>query len=474
MRPVDCSHEPESLQESHETKAALKRSSASLASSVAAKPGVAAIIRSRSTAITFALMSLVVVGCNHRSASLDLLERLTVAPDDLPKALHELSLAEHLSESVLVSTCNRVEVYAYAERFHGGYGEIREMLACHSGLPPETISDELYAYHDSEAVRHLFTVAAGLDSAVTGEHEILGQIRDSWQAARSEGTVGAVLEPLFRLAVQSGKKVRSSTGISRGVASLSHAAVALAAKRLGGLAGQRIVVLGAGEVASGTLKSLAGSEAADIAVISRTVSRAEAAAQLCGGRALAMADLDEALAEADLVITTTGATEMLLEHGHVSQVMTRRTSSELLILDLAVPRDVDSAVGELTGVTLLNMDDLTRFVAQQRAGRDQEINSAQAIIDEAVQQYQLEVSAREVAPLIASLRARAEGVSSKEMQRHAMRLKDLSPQQHEAVESLVHGVVNKLLHEPTVRLKAAAGHARGDRLAEALRDLFDL
>jgi len=419
-------------------------------------------------------MSLVVVGCSHRSAPLVLLERMTVAPDDLPKALHDLSAAEHLSESVVVSTCNRVEVYAYAERFHGGYGEIREMLSRHSGLPPEKVGDELYAYHDSEAVRHLFKVAAGLDSAVTGEHEILGQIRDSWQTARNEGTVGAVLEPLFRLAVQSGKKVRSSTGISRGVASLSHAAVALAAKRLGGLTGQRILVLGAGEVASGTLKSLANSAAADIAIISRTAPRTEAAAKLCGGRALTMADLDEALTTADLLITTTGATEMVLEHGHVSQVMAQRDASELLILDLAVPRDVDNSVNEINGVTLLNMDDLTSFVAQQRAGREQEIDSAQAIIDEAVQQYQLEASAREVVPLIAALRARAEEVSSKELQRHTTRLGDLSPQQREAVESLVHGVVNKMLHEPTVRLKAAAGHARGDRLAEALRDLFDL
>ncbi|MCY4176477.1 MAG: glutamyl-tRNA reductase [Acidimicrobiaceae bacterium] len=419
-------------------------------------------------------MSLVVVGCNHRSTPLDLLERMTVAPEDLPKALHELSAADHLSEAVLVSTCNRVEVYAYAERFHGGYGEIRGLLARHSGLAPETVSDELYAYHDSEAVRHLFNVAAGLDSVVTGEHEILGQIRNSWQTARSEGTVGAVLEPLFRLAVETGKKVRSRTGISRGVASFSHAAVALAAEHFDGLAGRRVLVVGAGEVASSTLKSLADSAATDVAVIGRTAQRAEAAAQLCGGRALALSDLGEALLSADLVITTTGATEIVLEHGHVSEVMARRGGAELLIIDVAVPRDVDSSVGDLAGVTLLNMDDLSGFVAGQRAGRDRSIDSAREIIEEAMQRYQLEASAREIAPLIAALRSRAERVGSTELSRHEARLGDLSPQQREAVESLVRGVVNKLLHEPTVRLKDAAGHARGDRLAEALRDLFDL
>jgi len=419
-------------------------------------------------------MSLVVVGCNHRSTPLGLLERMTVAPDDLPKALHDLATAEHLSESVLLSTCNRIEVYAYAERFHGGYADVRELLARHSGLPPETVADELYAHHDADAVRHLFTVAAGLDSVVVGEHEVLGQVRDAWQAARTEGTVGAVLEPLFRRAVETGKRARTHTGISRGIASLSHAAVALAAERLGGLSGRRVLVLGAGEVATGTLKSLADAGPADIAVASRTPERAVAAAQLCGGRTVALDELDSALVGADVAITTTGATEIVLEHSDLDAVMARRAGAELLIVDVAVPRDVDPAARELPGVTLLDMDDLGEFVGRERAGRTQEADSVRAIIDEEVELYLAEASAREVAPLIAALRGRAELLSASELDRHASRLADLSPSQRAAVESLLHGVVNKLLHEPTVRLKDAAGHARGDRLAEALRDLFDL
>ena len=419
-------------------------------------------------------MSLVVVGCNHRATPLGLLERMTVAPDDLPKALHDLAVAEHLSESVLLSTCNRIEVYAYAERFHGGYADVRELIARHSGLPPETVGDELYAHHDADAVRHLFAVAAGLDSVVVGEHEVLGQVRDAWQAARSEGTVGAVLEPLFRRAVETGKRARTETGIARGIASLSHAAVALADERLGGLTGRRVLVLGAGEVASGTLKSLADAHPGDIAVASRSPERAVAAAQLCGGRAVALADLDTALAGADVAITTTGATEIVLEHSDIDAVMARRAGAELLIVDVAVPRDVDPAARELPGVTLLDMDDLGDFVERERSGRTQEIDSVQAIIDEEVEFYLAEASAREVAPLIAALRGRAELLSASELDRHASRLADLSPAQRAAVESLLRGVVNKLLHEPTIRLKDAAGHARGDRLAEALRDLFDL
>ena len=399
---------------------------------------------------------------------------MTVAPVDLPKALHDLALAEHLSEAVLLSTCNRTEVYAYAERFHGGYADIRELLARHSGLPPETVADELYSHHDADAVQHLFSVAAGLDSVVVGEHEILGQVRDAWQAARDEGTVGAVLEPLFRRAVVAGKKVRATTGISHGIASLSHAAVALAQARLGTLAGRRVLVLGAGDVATGTLKSLANAGATDIAVANRTPERAKAAAASCGGRVVALDKVEPALVAADVVITTTGATDIVLEHSDIDEVMTRRGGAELLIVDVAVPRDVDPAVRGLPGVILLDMDDLGDFVRQGRAGREQEIDSVRAIVENEVEHYLIEASAREVAPLIAALRARAHQVTTAELDRHASRLAGLSAAQRVAVESLLRGVVNKLLHEPTVRLKDAAGHARGDRLAEALRDLFDL
>ncbi|MCY4424142.1 MAG: glutamyl-tRNA reductase [Acidimicrobiaceae bacterium] len=419
-------------------------------------------------------MSLVVVGSNHRSTPLDRLERMTVASGDLSKILHELASATHLSEAVLLSTCNRIEVYAYAERFHGGYADIREVLAVHSGLPPETVADELYSLHDAEAVQHLFSVAAGLDSVVVGEHEVLGQVRDAWQTAQAEGTVGALLDPLFRRAVEAGKKARATTGISQGVASLSHAAVALATERLGTLSGRRVLVLGAGDVATGTLRSLADAGAADIAVANRTPDRAAAAAETCGGRAVSLDQLEAALVAADVVITTTGATDIVLEHSDIDTVMTRRGGAGLLIVDVAVPRDVDPAARERPGVTLLDMDDLGDFVQQGRGGREREIDAVTAIVDDEVGRYLAEASAREVAPLITALRSRADRVTAAELDRHRSRLADLTPAQRAAVEALLHGVVNKLLHEPTVRLKDAAGHARGDRLAEALRDLFDL
>ena len=201
-------------------------------------------------------MSIVAIGCNHRSTPLDVLERMTVAPDDLPKALADLAGAAHLSEVVVLSTCNRIEVYAYAEKFHGGYQDVRDFLGRHAGLAPEDVADHVYAHHEDEAVRHLFAVAAGLDSAVVGEHEVLGQVRAAWERARDEGTVGSVLGPLFRHALETGKRARTETDIARGIASVSAAAVALAEQRTGGLAGRRVLVLGAGEMAEGTVKSL--------------------------------------------------------------------------------------------------------------------------------------------------------------------------------------------------------------------------
>ncbi len=418
-------------------------------------------------------MSIVAIGCSHRSAPLSTLERLTVAADDLPKALHELAAADHLSEAVVLSTCNRIEVYAYAERFHGGYQDVREFLARHAGLPPEEVADHLYAFHDIDAARHLFRVAAGLDSAVVGEHEILGQVRAAWQAARDEDAVGAVLDPLFRQAVETGKRARTETGIARGIASVSHAAVALAAHELGTLEGRRVAVVGAGEMAVGTVKSLAQAGAADIAVVNRTWDRAVELASTCGGHAEPLDRLADVLVDVDLLVTTTGAQDLILGHAHVDEVLAAR-DRRLVIVDVAVPRDVDPRAGELPGVTLFDMDGIGAFVDAERAGRRREVAEVERIVDDEVARYQALRSVREVAPLITALRVRVDEIRRAELERYGSRLAGLDERQREAVEALTRGIVNTVLHEPTVRLKDAAGQARGARLADALRDLFDL
>lgn len=417
---------------------------------------------------------LISIGCNYRSSSLETLEQLTVGADDLPKTLHNLMSADNLSEAVLLSTCNRVEVYAYAERFHDGCADAREALAVQSGLPSAAVADELYVRHDAAAVRHLFNVATGLDSVVIGEHEILGQVRSAWRAARAEGTTGITLDPLFRSAVEVGRQARATTAIGRGIASLSGAAVALAEARLGTLEGRSVLVLGAGKMGVGTLRSLAAAGVAELSVANRTWQRAEATAAACGGNAVPLSGLGPVMANADLLMTTTGASEIILEHSDIDSVMASREGAELLIVDVAVPRDVDPSAGGLPGVTLLDMDDISAFMQQGVDARSREVERVRAVVDAAVERYQAQVSACAVAPLISALRARADRICADELDRHRSRLGDLDPSQRAAVESLVKGVVGKLLHEPTVRLKDAAGNARGDRLAEALGDLFDL
>jgi len=419
-------------------------------------------------------VSIVAIGCNHRSTPLAKLERMTVAPDDMSKVLSGLGEADNLSEVVVISTCNRIEIYAFAERFHGGYQDVREFLARHAGLAPEEVADHLYAHHDAEAVRHLFSVAAGLDSAVVGEHEILGQVRTAWETARDQGTVGSALGGLFRHAVETGKRARTETSIARGIASVSQAAVALADDRTEGIAGRTVLVIGAGEMAEGTVKSLAKAGAAEVLVANRTWERALTLAAACDGRAVPLDELTAALVQIDVLVTTTGAQDLILEAADVSALTAQRGGRRLVIVDVAVPRDVDPAARELPGVTLLDMDDIGSFIDQGLEGRNNEVESVRVIVDSEVDRYQAMVSAREVAPLISELRGSAEEIREAELERFAARLADLDPAEREAVDALTKGIVNKLLHEPTVRLKDAAGHARGDRLAESLRDLFDL
>ncbi len=420
-------------------------------------------------------MSIVAIGCNHRSTPLASLERMTIAADELPKALADLGSAENLSEVVVLSTCNRVEIYAFAERFHGGYQDVREFIGRHAGLAPEDVADHLYAHHDTQAVRHLFAVAAGLDSAVIGEHEILGQVRDAWEKSRDEGTVGTVLDPLFRHAVETGKRVRTDTEIGRGIASVSQAAVALADQRAScGITGKRVLVLGAGEMAEGTVKSLAAAGTQEVLIANRTWERAERLAAVCGGTAVRLEDLAGALEAADVLVTTTGAQDLILEVADIADLVERRDGRELVIVDVAVPRDVDPRAADLPGVTLLDMDAIGHFVESTMEGRVRLVSRVEAIVDEEVERYQGHVSAREVAPLISDLRSRGHDIAQAELDRFAGKLVGLESGQREAVEAMAKGIVNKMLHEPSVRLKDAAGHARGDRLAESLRDLFDL
>ncbi|HRW38667.1 MAG: glutamyl-tRNA reductase [Acidimicrobiales bacterium] len=419
-------------------------------------------------------MSVVVIGLNHRTMPLDLFERMTVDGARLPKALHDLHARDHIGEVVVLSTCNRTEVYAIAERFHGAYADVRNFLAELAFVAPDEFADHLYVHYDAEAIRHLFSVSAGLDSAVIGEAEILGQVRTAWERAGEEGTAGPVLNLLFRHALETGKRARTDTGIARGTASVSHAAVEMAAERLGDLAGAKVLIMGAGEMAEGMATALQGAGVADVQVANRTWRKARALADRIGGAAVRLSDLSTALTEIDLLLTSTGATVPVVEHDDFAPVMAERAGRPLLIVDIAVPRDVDPAVAQLPGVTLLNIDDLRRFAQAGVERRSHELAAVESIIDEELGRFRSAASARGAAPLVASLHRWADEVREAELHRFAGRLEGLDDRQREAVEALAKGLVAKLLHQPTVTLKDTAGSATGERLADATRQLFDL
>lgn len=419
-------------------------------------------------------MSIVVIGVNHRTAELAMRERLVATSDQLPKLLHGLTSRQNISEAVVLSTCNRTEVYAIAERFHGAYADIRDFLCELGGLAPEDLHPHLYSEHDADAVNHLFAVAAGLDSAVLGESEILGQVRDAWQRAHAEGAARSTLNLLFRHALETGKRARSETAIGRHTASVSHAAVDMVGDRLGSLADRHVLVIGAGEVGEGIAVALGAAGVASITVANRTVERARLLADRVGGRTAHFADLASELSGADVVLTCTGSGTVLLEVDTVVAALAARTDRPLLLVDVAVPRDVDAGVAAVPGATLLDLDDLRDWAARGLELRAAEADAVRAIVAEEVERFAVDMTSRQAAPLVAALHQRAEAVRTAELERYAPKLATLDPAQRDAVEALTKGILAKLLHGPSTRLKDDAGSPRGDRNASAVRDLFEL
>jgi glutamyl-tRNA reductase len=428
-------------------------------------------------------MSLVVVSIHERDASVELLGRIAVADRDLSKVLAGLCDSPHLSEAVVLSTCLRTEVYAILERFHDGLGDIQAFFQSRAGGSPlqaDLLADQLRVDYDDAAARHLFEVAAGVDSAVLGEGEILRQVRTAAERAREERAAGPVLDGLFRHAIEVGKRARTETAIARGVTSLAHVAAAVAEDRAGGsLAGRRVVVVGAGEMGEGVATALTGGQepaagAIELVIANRTKQRADALAAQLGGRGIGLTELVEEIALADVVVTATSSTETIVEVGALSEIASTRRERPLVIVDAAMPRDVDPAVGELAGVELFDLDHLRRFAEREMAARRNEIGRVEAIVDEEIERYRTDLRSRSVAPLIAALHERAEATRAGELAHFSSRLARLSPEDRALVETLTRRIVQKIVHEPSVNLKQSAGSARGERLAEALRALFDL
>ncbi len=417
-------------------------------------------------------MRLLLVGTSYQRAPVELRELLAYDRDLRREALERL--AEGGAEAAVLSTCNRTEVYAVADDTAALEERIYGELAALSGLSHSELAPALYTVADEAAALHLFRVAAGLDSMVPGEAQILGQVREAYNGAREARTTGAVLHRLFRQALRVGKRVRTETAIGENPASVSSAAAELAERVFEELAGRRILLLGAGKVADLTAANLISRGVGEIVVANRSPERADALARRFGGRAVGLDAVEEELERADVVVASTSSQGVVLSAQQVERAMRRRRGLPVFFIDVAVPRDLDPAINELEGCYLYDIDDLERVVAESVAGRREEAVRAEAIVSEEADGFRAWQLSLDVVPAIASLRAQAESIRRAELERVESRLASLSPSQRRAVEALTSQIVAKLLHQPTVRMKEAAAAADGVLYADAVRHLFGL
>ena len=427
-------------------------------------------------------MSVLVVGLSHKSAPVAILERVAVSGDSLSKLLRDVAQAESVAEVFVVSTCNRVEVYADVDRFHAGVTAICEMLARHCGVPAHELTTHLYVHYEDRAVSHLMAVACGLDSIVVGEGQILGQVRSALKVAGDHGTVGRVLSDLGRLALRSGKRARAETGVGGAGRSLLTVAIDLAAAGLGQvgpdpLAGRDVLIVGAGSMSALAAATASRNGAASIVVANRTRRHAARLAADVSATTAALADLPAAMGAADVVISCTGAAGQVITADLVSAAVAARTLAgrpgPLIVLDLAMPRDVEPAVGGLPGVVLIGIDQLA---AHGTAATEDDIAAVLAILEAELAAYHSAIDAARVAPTVVALRAKAAKVVDAELARLTGRLSVDSVSGHalDEIAQTVRRVVDKLLHAPTVRVKELAGSPGGEEYDAALRVLFDL
>ncbi|WP_433524604.1 glutamyl-tRNA reductase [Nocardia pseudovaccinii] len=427
-------------------------------------------------------MSILLVGISHRSAPVSILEKVAITDADRPKLIDRMLTSSHVSEAMIVSTCNRVEVYAVVDAFHGGLAEVGDLLTKHSGLPLPDLTKHAYVRYSEAAAEHLFAVASGLDSMVIGEQQVLSQIRGAYASADAQQAVGRTLHELAQHALRVGKRVHSETGIDRAGASVVSVALDRAQHVLGPLAGQTAVVLGAGAMGGLAVAHLSRAGIGRIIVVNRTSARAKrlaATARSHGVEAHSMelSRLTEAMAAADVVITCTGAVGAVVTLADTHRALAERERASqverpLVFCDLGLPRDVEHAVAGLPGVTVIDIETLQRDPAAGAAADD--TAAARSIVADELAKYLAGQRMAEVTPTVAALRQRAAEVVEAELLRLDSRLPRLADPERDEVARTVRRVVDKLLHAPTVRVKQLASTPGGDTYAEALRELFEL
>jgi glutamyl-tRNA reductase len=414
------------------------------------------------------------VGASHKTAPLQLREKLALTPGRASRLLGELTGHDAVYEAAALSTCNRTEVYLVTVTPEEAAGEVVELLSEQAGLRPTELLESMYLLRAGKAVEHLFSVTAGLDSMIVGESEIQGQVKRAYELALVEGVSGPVSNRLFRDALAAGKRVRSETGIARSQVSVSSVAVQLATDFLGDLAGKRALVIGAGENAELTVRTLSERGVEALFIANRRYQRALELAQRFGGRPVRYDDLPQELECADIVVSSTGAPHQIIGREELEAVAASRLDRPLVLMDLAVPRDIDPEVRDCPEIALYDMDDLQRAVARNLSGREAEAGEARALVREEVERFQGWLDSLDVVPTISALRRRGEEVVDHVLRENESRWESLSEADRERVAVLARTVVSRLLHEPTLRLKGVAGGEASYGFVHALHELFGL
>jgi len=415
-----------------------------------------------------------VVGLNHRTAPVEIREVLAFSRQELPTALLKIKGKPHIGGCTILSTCNRTEVYAAVTDVEAGLAAVRDFLAKKCNKPQHIIGDYLYTRTLYDAVRHLFRVSSGLDSMILGETQILGQVREAYQIALECGATNGVLNTLFKQSITVGKKVRTETLIDQNPVSISYTAVELAKQSFGELQGRQVLVVGAGKMSELTLKHLVASGVGKIVVANRSLPRAEQLATVCGGIAIPFTQIDNYLADTDILISCTAASEYVISYDMVQAVWRKRGDRPIFMIDIAVPRDIDPAVGKIEGVILYDIDDLQHVVEQNLAERQRAASQAEEIIEKEIVEFFQWLGSLFAVPTIMALKAKAETIKQTELEKAMGKLSSLNDREKKVVTSLASSIVNQLMHIPIVNLKKYASTHQGHLYAEILQNLFDL
>ncbi|WP_248927436.1 glutamyl-tRNA reductase [Paenibacillus hamazuiensis] len=419
-------------------------------------------------------MHIVVVGLNYRTAPVEIREKFAFAPSDLPQALRELKQTNSIMECVIVGTCNRTELYCVVDREHVCGHYIRGFMEKWFRLPRDKFSNHLYIYENDAAIEHLLRVTSGLDSMVIGETQILGQVKDAFLLAQEQGTTGIMFNTLFKQAVTMAKRAHSETSIGENPVSVSYAAVELGKRIFGSYEGKTVLIIGAGKMSELTVKHLYGNGAAKVIVANRTLQRAQELAGKFNGAAGSMEQLPAFLEEADIVISSTGAADLVLTRGQLAPILQKRKSRPLFMIDIAVPRDLDPGLGELPNVFLYDIDDLQSIVNNNLLERRKEAEKIEAMIQDEIAAFEQWKKTLGVSPVIQALQEKANLVHEQTMESLLNKLPELNEREIKVIRKLTKSIVNQMLRDPIVRIKEMAAERHGDEALEMFTKIFAL